>query len=269
MIYFDSFETWSGSFGELITDLVGKEVVDNMAVLQFEDVEDAGEHVANLSTIRAISTAIEKWLRQGEFCVFHGTRLLPEEILSVEKEGLRPLLASERKHRLRKILKRHPKWHSVKHKLDKVLEDVGPKEKQGRREGQVHFSLSRSGLVNYFNHYLTHGSEFDQHVVQRLFDDKSGLRLLSSETRPVLVHISISGDELIRGAHPHFGYNDIIERGDIPGLAQTFLNAWAFKLARPSFDIASLRTDCCLMQRVPTPVERVLEMEQPSELEAH
>ena len=139
--------------------------------------------------------------------------------------------------RLREILARHPIWYSVKNRLREVIDDVGPKEKQGRRQGQVHFSLSRSGLVNGFDHYLTHGSEFDQHVVQRLFGDQSGLELLNSETVPVLVHVSFSGEQLIQGAHPHFSYSDVMGMGEIPGLARTFLNAWAYKAANPSFDI--------------------------------
>lgn len=122
--------------------------------------------------------------------------------------------------------------------------------------------------MNGFDHYLTHGSEFDQHVVQRLFGDLSGLQLLNSETVPVLVHVQVSGEELIRGAHPHFSYSEVMDMGEIPGLARTFLNAWAFKATKPSFDIAKLRTDCCLMQRVATSPERILNVEKLGELAA-
>lgn len=184
----------------------------------------------------------------------------------MQQEGLRPLIAGDREKRLREILERHSNWNSIKNKLCEILENVGPKEKQGRREGQVHFSLSRSGLVNGFDHYLTHGSEFDQHVVRLLFGDQSGLQLLNSETVPFLVHVCFSGEELIQGAHPHFSYSDILGMGEIPGIARTFLNPWAFKAANPSFDIEKLRTDCCMTQRVAILPERISNIETLSDL---
>lgn len=104
--------------------------------------------------------------------------------------------------------------------------------------------------------------------MQRLFGDLSGLQLLNSETVPVIVHVQVSGEELIRGAHPYFSYSEVMDMGEIPGLARTFLNAWAFKATTPSFDIAKLRTDCCLMQRVATLPERILNVENLSELAA-
>ncbi|WP_141655855.1 hypothetical protein [Roseibaca calidilacus] len=269
IIHYDKFETWERSFGDLVVRLLGEEAVNNLASSYFEYIEDAGDFVVNHSDIETVSTEIQGWLRAREFCVFHGTRLLHEEILSVQQKGLRPLVATDREQRLREILARHPIWYSVKNRLREVIDDVGPKEKQGRRQGQVHFSLSRSGLVNGFDHYLTHGSEFDQHVVQRLFGDQSGLELLNSETVPVLVHVSFSGEQLIQGAHPHFSYSDVMGMGEIPGLARTFLNAWAYKAANPSFDIEKLQTDCCMMERVATPPERILNIEKLGDLAAH
>ncbi|WP_421702324.1 hypothetical protein [Aliiroseovarius sp.] len=268
MIYYDKFETWAGDFRDLIVDLVGKHVVGNLAASSFEYVEDAGDYLATHTDILTASSEIQSWLQSREFCVFHGTRLLPEEILSVQRTGLQPLRATDREQRLREILDRHPKWFSVKDKLCEVLADVGPGEKQGRRERQVHFSLSRSGLVNGFDHYLTHGSEFDQHVVRRLFGDRSGLQLLNSETVPILVHVRINGGELIRGTHPYSSYSDVVDMGEIPGLARTFLDAWAFKTAKPSFEIAKLQTDCCMMQQVATPPERILNIEKLGDLAA-
>lgn len=269
MIYYDKFQTWEKSFGDLLVRLVGKEALNDLSSSNFEFIEDAGDFVVSRSDITTVSHEIQGWLLAQEFCVFHGTRLLSEEILSVQQKGLLPLVAADREQRLREILERHRRWSSVEDKLLEVIEDVGPNDKQGRRQGQVHFSLSRSGLVNGFDHYLIHGSEFDQHVVQRLFGDQSGLELLSSETVPVLVHVSISGEQLIQGAHPHFTYSDVVGMGEIPGTARTFLNSWAFKAANPGFDIEKLRTDCCIMERVATPPERVVTIERLDDLAAH
>lgn len=268
MINYDKFETWQMSFGELIVRLLGEKAVNDLASSSFEYIEDAGDFVVNHSDIETVSTEIQNWFRAHEFCVFHGTRLLPEEILSVQQKGLLPLVATDREQRLREVLAGHPQWYSVENRLLEVIEDVGPKEKQGGREGQVHFSLSKSGLVNDFDHYLTHGSEFDQRVVHQLFGDRSGFELLNSKTVPVLVHVSFSGEQLIQGAHPYFSYSDLVGMGEIPGIARTFLNAWAFKASNPSFDIEKLRTDCCMMERVATPPERILSIEKLGDLAA-
>ena len=139
MIHYDRFETWEKSFGDMVVRLIGEEAVKHLASSNFEFIEDAGDFVVNHSDCKAASTAIQSWLLAQEICVFHGTRLLPEEILSVQQKGLCPLVAADREQRLREILRRHPRWRSVENRILEVIEDVGPKEKQGRREGQVHF----------------------------------------------------------------------------------------------------------------------------------
>ncbi|WP_112312951.1 hypothetical protein [Pseudogemmobacter bohemicus] len=269
MINYDNFETWQKSFDEAMVRLLGEKAVTDLSSSTFEYIEDAGDFVVSHSDIETISREIQNWLLGHKFCAFHGTRLLPEEILSIQQKGLRPLAASDREARLREILSCHPNWHSVENRLLEVIEDVGPKEKQGGREGQIHFSLSRSGLVNDFDHYLMYGSEFDQHVAYRLFGDKSGLKFLNLKTAPVLVHVLFSGEQLIQGAHPYFSYSDVVGMGETPGLARTFLNTWAFKVSNPNFDIETLRTDCCMMERVATLPERVIIIEKLDDLAAH
>ena len=39
--------------------------------------------------------------------------------------------------------------------------------------------LSRAGLLHGCNHYLMHGAEVDQNIAMMLFDDNSGLDLLT------------------------------------------------------------------------------------------
>lgn len=262
MIYYDKFQTWDVSFNDLVEPLIGLQNLTKLTTSGFEFIEDAGSFVSSLTGIELISSEILSWLTKNEFCVFHGTRLLPKEVASIRELGLQPLTALSRQERLSEVFGNHDDWEVVKENLTEVLDDVGPKEKQGRREGQVHFSLSRSGLVNGFDHYLTHGSEFDQHVASRLFPDNSGLRLLQSKTVPYLVHVKMSGEDLVKGAHPHFSYQDVIEMGEVPGLGATFLNAWAFKKSNPNFDIRKLRSDCCVMQKKPTSREKIMEIEE-------
>lgn len=262
LIYYDKFQTWEASFDDLVEPLIGPQNLTKLTTSEFEFIEDAGDFVSSLTGIKSISVEILSWLTKNEFCVFHGTRLLPKEVASIHDVGLQPLAALSRQDRLSEIFGNYDDWEIVKENLADVLGDVGPKQKQGRREGQVHFSLSRSGLANGFDHYLTHGSEFDQHVASRLFPDDSGLRLLQSRTVPYLIHVKMSGEDLVKGAHPHFSYQDVIKMGEVPGLGSAFLNAWAFKKSKPDFDIIKLRTDCCVMQKEVTSPEKILEIEE-------
>jgi len=85
----------------------------------------------------------------------------------------------------------------------------------------------------------------------------------------VLLDVSFSGEQLIQGALPHFSYSDIFGRNEIPRLARSVLNAWAFKAANPSFEIEKLKADCCMMERVATPPERILTVEKLVDLAAN
>ncbi|MFB9224008.1 hypothetical protein [Paracoccus cavernae] len=262
MIIYDLFETWDQSFGETIINLVGQSAVDSHRKMTFQYIQDAGDHIANHTDVSTASTAIQSWIAANVFCVYHGTRLLGREIHSIRQDGLRPLIAKDRESRLRAIFHQSPRWSIVKSKLAPAIEDIGSKGKYGSREGQIHFSLSRSGLENDFDHYLNYGSEFDQHVANDLFNDQTGLQLLKSATVPLLLHVQVSGDQLINGAHPIYSYDDIIASEEIPGLARTFLNTWAYKISNPNFDIKKLRTDCCMMLKNTIPPSHIIKIEE-------
>lgn len=262
MIYYDRFETWAPSFSRVIDDLVGRETLQKLVSAEFEFIEDAGALISQAAGIKKISTRIRDWISQNNFCVFHGTRLLPDEISSISSFGLRPLVASQREERLKKILSKHEDWSTHEGNLARAIEEVGPGEKLGPREEQIHFSLSRSGLVNGFDHYLAYGSEFDQRVSQMLFDDDSGLRLLQADTLAHVVHVRMTGEDLVAGGHRHFTYDDVIEMGEVPGLGSTFLNAWAFKTSVPDYDLSKLKTDCCMMLERPVSPEDLISIEK-------
>jgi hypothetical protein len=106
---------------------------------------------------------------------------------------LRPLVASERQSRLTRALAAHRDWPQVRGDLDRVLTTYGEGNHAGRRQGQVHLTLSRAGLENGFNHYLTHGSEFDQHAAHALLGDE-GKELLRRYGRPILIKVKVPGE---------------------------------------------------------------------------
>jgi hypothetical protein len=116
---------------------------------------------------------------------YHGSRLTQDEVASIREIGLIPLVAAARRSRLARAFSTHPRWTNVADQLDAAIHAHGAGERAGRREAQVHLTLSRSGLTGSFNHYLTHGSEFDQHVAYALLGQE-GKDLLATDGEPVL-----------------------------------------------------------------------------------
>jgi hypothetical protein len=62
----------------------------------------------------------------------------------------------------------------------------------GHREGGVHATISRAGMIKLFSRYLKYGSEFDQVVSQRLLGDE-GVELLGGYGSPVIFKIAVPG----------------------------------------------------------------------------
>jgi len=121
------------------------------------------------------------------------------------------------------------------------LEKLSGKHEIGHREGQVHATLSRAGLLHGFNHYLTHGAEFDQHAAYRLMGD-DGNELLAQYGRPVLITLAVPGDKALKAANP---FREI--GGDIPNVVREVIEVWSYWLAYPDFCAASQRFDCGFM----------------------
>src|SRR5216684_1213206 len=141
------------------------------------------------------------------------------------------LLYSRRTRRaaLEKKSSTHSRWETVKDNLEPLLEKLSGKHEIGHREGQVHATLSRAGLLHGFNHYLTHGAEFDQHAAYRLMGD-DGNELLAQYGRPVLITLAVPGDKALKAANP---FREI--GGDIPNVVREVIEVWSYWLAYPDF----------------------------------
>ena len=120
---------------------------------------------------------------------------------------------------------------------------MGWAPKAGRREGQVHLTVSRSGLVNSFNHYLTHGSEFDQRVAQDLLGS-DGTELLRRDGRARVLRLAVPGNAALDATNRFFTVEERLARGEVPNLVREFLTAWSYGLAHPEFNCATLKLDC-------------------------
>ncbi len=208
-----------------------------------EYIEDARDLLFNLADRDAIIDATLEWIRSSTVAGYHGTRLTHAEVDSVRAKGLLPLKAEARRDRLVRALSSHPRWRQVADRLDELIQAHGQGARAGRREDQVHLTLSRSGLMSGFNHYLTHGSEFDQHVAHALLGSQ-GKELLSQDGAPTLIKCAIPGDVALDAAHPFFSIDDLRSRGDVPNLVDEFLKTWSYKLAHPDFQACTLEVDC-------------------------
>lgn len=107
--------------------------------------------------------------------------------------------------------------------------------------------------MNGFNHYLTHGSEFDQRVAHALLGEE-GEDLLGKDGTPIVLKFGVPGAVALGAAHPFSGIENVRNRGDVPTIINEFLKAWSYSLAYAGFRSSSLQVDCGLLFRKSVPV---------------
>ena len=91
----------------------------------------------------------------------------------------------------------------------------GEGNRAGRREGQVSLTLSRCGLLHGFNHYLAHGSEFDQHVAYALLGDERK-ELLRQDGKARIIQVAVPGDIALNRANRYLTVDERVARGEVP-----------------------------------------------------
>jgi len=165
---FDRIEIWAPELHAALDDLLPSGLAAIIADARPEYLENARDILFDVTDRAAIVMRVSSWIAAGPVAAYHGSRLTPDEIASVQRHGRQPLVAESRAERLRRALTNHPRWPQVASQLDETIHLFGAREYCGRRQGQVHLTVSRAGLMRAFNHYLTHGSEFDGHVAHHL-----------------------------------------------------------------------------------------------------
>lgn len=235
---FDHLEHWKSDLSRTLGSIIPSEIADILREAKPEFISDARDIVFDVVGRDPIIDEAISWV--GKYTVFalHGTRLNADEFHSVENEGLKILRSSERRGRLERALSRHPRWDSVQGEISSAITRHGPGERLGRREGQVHLTLSRAGLTNGFPHYLNGGSEFDQNVAMDLLG-ADGVELLEEDGVSYLVKVAIPGREAMNAAHPHFSMEGLRRMGDVPNIIDQVISVWSFELAHPGFDPAT------------------------------
>jgi hypothetical protein len=256
VVDFDTIRQWSPSLRKALSHHVSDEVITEIARRRPEFVTDARKLLFELAGRDGVINASLEWIRSSAVVAYHGTRLTDDDIEKIRKQGLIPLVAAARRARLERALSSHQNWPAARRRISDVLTDLGPRNRAGHREGQVHLTLSRAGLANSFNHYLTHGAEFDQHAATELLGE-DGRDLLAKDGKKILIHVVVAGEDALSACHPYFTVEDMRGRGEVPNLIGDMLNVWSYRLAHPRFDPKMLEVDCGLVFREALPADRI------------
>lgn len=243
MIDFDEIDTWWNDLSLLLGSNVTEEIKEKLKKSNAEYIEDVVNILFCLADREKIIELTKNWLMKNTIVAYHGSRLSDEEILSIKREGIIPLNGEDRIKRISRVLSKDPSWMNMK---DKLTESIHAHTKQfiaGKREGQVHATLSRAGLINEFNHYLEYGSEFDQRVVVHLIG-KRGLDLLKQDGSPVLIQLAIPGNIALSAAHPFFPMEMIKAKNEIQNIVKEFITAWAYKIKNKTYQSKTANIDC-------------------------
>jgi len=260
MFDFDHIEAWGPRLCRELSVAVPGDVSQAIASGKPKLIEDARDILLSKVDQTVVLRLAVNWLKLQIIVAYHGSRLTAEEIVDVRRDGLRVLKATDRQQRLRSILSAHPRWPTVKCSLTEVVDAYGVnwlQNNSGRREGSVHATISRSGLIKSFNHYLKYGSEFDQVVSQRLLENE-GVELLGGYGSPVIFKIAVPGAVAFHAANPCLRELPI----GLPNLVRELLDAWAFWLANPTFSTQTLAVDCGLKFSADVSPEWIIDCEQ-------
>lgn len=252
LLDFDAIEEWHGDLSQALSDLLPPDLQQTIVASRPQYVEDARELVLASGRREDIIDRTLAWIESNTVLGYHGTRLTKGELGSLLKNGIRPLSAPDRRDRLQRALSKHPKWAQEGSRLDFEME-----QNARHRTGQVHLTLSRSGLVDDFNHYIIAGSEFDQRVAFALLGSE-GEKLLREDGEPLVVKVGVPGKEAITAAHPYFTVDDMRRRGDLPNLVGEFLASWAYRVGDRTFQPGRICVDCGLVFFSPVPPEWIL-----------
>jgi hypothetical protein len=249
---FDLIDEWAPRLELALEKVVPPAARTTVATSHPQFFESALSTLLKHTDREAVTKSTLAWIRGQEVAAYHGTRLNSAETQSIRTLGLKPLLPEQRKPRLARALCTHPLWSAKASLLDDAIRTHSGKGKSGRREGQVHLSLSRAGLTDGFNHYLTHGSEFDQNVAHEILG-QTGVDLLATDGLSTVITVSVPGDRALHGANRFATEEERISRGEIPNIARQLLQAWAFKLVDKSYQTVNQRLDCgiCLTETLP------------------
>ena len=260
MIDFDDIDIWGPTLTGALRAVVSEAGFDSLLAAVTEAIEDDHDPLRGLPNREAIINATITWVRSAKIAGYHGTRLTHAEADSMRVKGLLPLKACGHRERLERALSRHKRWPEVADRLEATLRAYGPGKCAGNRENQVHLTLSRSGLIRGFNHYLTHGAEVDQHVAYELLEEE-GKELLRQDGEATEIKVAVPGPNALDSGNFISPIEDVLARGEVPNLVKEFLEVWSYRLANPSFQCRTLEVDCGMVFESVVPAAWIVGME--------
>jgi hypothetical protein len=236
LFVYDDNSQWGSALSAHLVDVVPANIIDALRANSSRYVEDAASILFSGvgSEKKRLIQVVESWIESQSVAAYHGSRLDAEDLKSVEANGLRRMVLAERPRQLEKKLSGHARWEMVKMSLEQVLREQCNKYQIGGREGQAHATLSRAGLIYAFNHYLTRGSEFDQHAAFQLLGSE-GTELLTKYGRPILITLAVPGGNALEAANPFREIGD-----ECPNIVREVLQIWSYCLGIQIF----LRAHC-------------------------
>ena len=260
MLEFDENHVWGPQLSDALKNQLTKSILNRLATSAPQYIEDARDLLFELTPRNRIIDATLAWLRSTTLAVYHGTRLTDADIDTVCNVGLLPLNAKARRTRIVRALSPHKRWPEVAHRLDATLDLYGTGNEAGKREGQVHLTLSRNGFVGGFKKYLTYGAECDYHVAKTLLED-DGLELLRKDGTARLIRVAVPGDIALCAAHPHFSIEQRLANGDVPHLVDDILKVWSYSLSHPDYKCGTENIDCGLVFYSPVSQAWIVDIE--------
>ncbi len=261
LIDFDDIDQWGADLAAVLHPLLPESIGLAIAASTPQYIEDALNLLFDVTDRNAVIDSTVNWIRSTNIAGYHGSRLADSEIASIRAIGLIPLKAEARRYRLERVLSRHPEWPAVAGRLESAIQAHGQGNVAGRREDQVHLTLSKAGLTTGFNHYLTHGAEFDQHVAYTLLGSE-GKALLATDGEATVIRAAVPGPLALDAAHRYLTINEMRARGEIPNLVREILMAWSYWIAHPGFQSRTLKIDCGMVFHSTVSADRIVSVEK-------
>lgn len=241
---YDDIDDWAPRLAVALQPLLPGDIAQRLRNADPHYVEDARDLLLESGDHDAIATTVLSFIAASTVAAYHGTRVDAADLQSISEQGFRPLRYEDRWLRLERALSRHPRWSQVAHKFPAVVDRM-QSGSTGKRDGQVHFTLSKAGFGS-FEHYLTHGSEADQHMARELLGGDS-YAALAADGVPTCFKIGVPGPVALKAAHPFASAESQLGQGELPNIVRPVLDAFAFRMVKPGYQSSSLQIDCGLV----------------------
>jgi hypothetical protein len=121
IIDYDRLDLWGPSFGSMVEEVAGAELIEAARKSNPQYIEDAQLFFEERVGVRVLVDGLHERLRPHSVRVYHGTRLSEDELDAVKHSGLQPLEVAGRRPLLVRLFESHPEWPKVKDSLDDVI----------------------------------------------------------------------------------------------------------------------------------------------------